>query len=164
MLRLTLERVGPDGTAKQIGRAIVGRWASGHIAAVTDDDGTCGWCRHDIDIHSWEHPRDEQLLDDGAHVCRRCDHCYPDGPPADGPHALQRQAQAAAERMGQAAPVHVAALSDDRTGSRVGKVVAHDLEEGPWALIADAITACLTGDGDLTEQQRHTLERAMRGD
>lgn len=37
MLRLTVERVGPDGTAKPIGRAVVGRWGGDHVAAVTDD-------------------------------------------------------------------------------------------------------------------------------
>lgn len=37
MLRVTLERVGADGQAVPIGRAVVGRWAGGHIAAITDD-------------------------------------------------------------------------------------------------------------------------------
>ncbi len=162
MLRLTLERVGPDGTGTAIGHAVVGRWSGGHVAAVTDDrHGTCGWCRHAIDRHSWEHPRDELLLDDGKHVCRRCDHCYPDGAPATDPHVLQRQARAAAEQMGGAGPVHIAAVTDDRHGTHVGRVVGHDADDGPWALIAAAVAAWLDGDADLTKQQRAVLERAL---
>lgn len=163
MLHLTIERVGPDGAAKKIGHAVIGRWSGSHIAAVADeDDGTCGWCRHDIRIHSWEHPRDEMLTDDGARVCRRCGHCYPDGAPPVDSRTLHRQSQAAFEQMGQTAPVHIAALHDDRMGYRVGKVHGHDPDDGPWALVADAIAACLADrDSNLTDQQRAVLEQAM---
>lgn len=37
MLRVTVERVGPDGGGTTIGHAVIGRWAGGHIVGLVDD-------------------------------------------------------------------------------------------------------------------------------
>ncbi len=87
MLRVTLDRVGPDGQAKTIGTAVIGRWAGRHVAG----------------------------------------------------------------------------LADDRHPPQVGAVDDHDPADGPWRLVRDALTSCLDGDAQLTEQQLAAVERALRG-
>lgn len=57
---------------------------------------------------------------------------------------------------------HITAVTVDWGGPKVGAVDDHDPAEGVWTLVRDALTACLDGEAELTDQQLAALERALQ--